>query len=51
MQGFANPAYLRGFLFSALPSVAPYCIPGGVKVVSVEQVVKSSTFYETAAVS
>jgi hypothetical protein len=30
----AIPAYLRGFLFTALPSVAPYCVPGGVKVVS-----------------
>lgn len=25
----ANPPYLKGFPFSALPSVAPYCVPGG----------------------
>jgi hypothetical protein len=30
----ANAAYLRGFLFPALPCVAPYCVPGGVRVVS-----------------
>ena len=24
----ANPAYLRRFLFSGLPYVAPYCVPG-----------------------
>jgi hypothetical protein len=30
----ANPAYLRGFLCSGLPCVAPYCVPGGVRVVS-----------------
>ena len=34
LRGVANPAYLRAFLFSALPRVAPYCVPGGVKVVS-----------------
>ncbi len=34
MHGFANPAYLSGFLFSGLLCVAPYCVPGGVKVVS-----------------
>jgi hypothetical protein len=51
LHSLANPAYLSPFPFSALPSVAPYCIPGGVRVVSAEQVVKFSTFYETAAVS
>jgi hypothetical protein len=30
----ANLPYLKGFPFSALPCVAPYCVPGGVKVVS-----------------
>jgi hypothetical protein len=30
----ANPAYLRGFLCSALPCVPPYGVPGGVRVVS-----------------
>ena len=36
LQGFANPAYLEGFLFPGLPSVAPYCVPGGIRVVSTE---------------
>src|SRR5918993_1654625 len=27
----ANPPYLKGFPFSALPSVAPYCVPGGIR--------------------
>src|SRR5918992_1079425 len=30
----ANPAYLEGFPFPALLSVAPYCVPGGIRVVS-----------------
>ena len=30
----ANPASLRGFLCSGLLRVAPYCVPGGVRVVS-----------------
>jgi hypothetical protein len=30
----ANTAYLKGFLFSGLPCVAPYCVPGGVRLVS-----------------
>jgi hypothetical protein len=30
----ANPAYLSRFLFYGLPCVAPYCVPGGVRVVS-----------------
>ena len=34
MLGLANTAYLKGFLFSGLPRVAPYCIRGDVKVVS-----------------
>ena len=34
MQGVANAAYLEGVPFSGLPCVAPYCAPGGVKVVS-----------------
>jgi hypothetical protein len=32
LHGLAKPAYLGRFLFSALPCVAPYCAPGGVKV-------------------
>src|SRR5918994_2026771 len=36
VQGIANPAYLEGFLFHGLPSVAPYCVPGGIRVVSTE---------------
>ena len=31
----ANPAFLEGFPFSGLLSVAPYCVPGGVRVVSI----------------
>jgi hypothetical protein len=34
VHGVANPAYISRFLFSALPHVAPYCAPGGVRVVS-----------------
>jgi hypothetical protein len=34
LQGLANPAYLSGFLFSGLLRVAPYCVPGGIRVVS-----------------
>src|SRR5215211_975455 len=30
----ANPLYLMGFLCCALPCVAPYCAPGGIRVVS-----------------
>jgi hypothetical protein len=33
--GLASPGYLRGFTFSALLSDAPYCIHGGVRVVSI----------------
>ena len=32
----AIPAYLSGFLFHGLPCVAPYCVPGGIRVVSTE---------------
>src|SRR5215207_11644788 len=35
LHGVANPAYLEGFPFPALLSVAPYCAPGGVRVVSI----------------
>jgi hypothetical protein len=31
----ANPAYLSRFLFSGLLRVAPYCVPGGIRVVSI----------------
>jgi hypothetical protein len=51
LQGFAQPCkplISKGF---SLLCLAQCCIPGGVRVVSAEQVVKSSTFYETAAVS
>src|SRR5215218_2629376 len=34
VQGIALAAYLRRFFFSALLGVAPYCVPGGVRVVS-----------------
>jgi hypothetical protein len=31
-----NLPYLKGFLFSGLLRVAPYCVPGSVRVVSIE---------------
>src|SRR5215204_1051343 len=34
VQGVANAAYLEGFPFPALPPVAPYCAPGGIRMVS-----------------
>jgi hypothetical protein len=34
VQWVANPAFLSGFLCSALLCVAPYCVPGSVRVVS-----------------
>jgi hypothetical protein len=34
VQGFANPAFLGDFLCSGLLRVAPYCVPGGISVVS-----------------
>ena len=34
LQAFAKPAYLSRFLFYGLLCVAPYCAPGGVRVVS-----------------
>src|ERR687890_2854823 len=35
VQRLANPPYLGGFLRSALLRVAPYCVPGGIRVVSI----------------
>jgi hypothetical protein len=34
VQGIANIAYLKGFPFPALLHVAPYCVRGGIRVVS-----------------
>jgi hypothetical protein len=34
LLGVASAACLSRFLFCGLPSVAPYCVPGGVRVVS-----------------
>src|SRR5215208_4095746 len=34
VQGLANAAYLSGFPFPALLRVAPYCVLGGIRVVS-----------------
>jgi hypothetical protein len=34
LHSYANPPFLRGFLFSGLPCVALYCVPSGVRVVS-----------------
>src|SRR5918995_114054 len=36
LQGYANPAYLSRFTFCALLGVAPYCVPGGIRLVSTE---------------
>ena len=36
VQGLANAAYLSDFLFSGLLRVAPYYVPGGLRVVSIE---------------
>jgi hypothetical protein len=33
VQEVANTPYLKGFLCCSLPRVAPYCVPGGVRVV------------------
>jgi hypothetical protein len=35
LHGLANLAFLSLFLFSGLPRVAPYCVPGGVRMVSI----------------
>jgi hypothetical protein len=35
VQEIANPAFLGGFLCSGVLSVAPYCVPDGVRVVSI----------------
>jgi hypothetical protein len=42
LQGYANLAYLSGFSFPALLSVAPYCVPGGIRVVSGAHVLRGS---------
>jgi hypothetical protein len=34
VHGLANAAYLEGFSFPALLRVAPYCVPGGIRLVS-----------------
>jgi hypothetical protein len=34
LLGLANPPYLSWFPFPALLHIAPYCVPGGVRVVS-----------------
>jgi hypothetical protein len=34
LHSLANPAYLKRFLCSGLLRVAPYCVPGGIRVVS-----------------
>jgi hypothetical protein len=41
--GLARPAYLSRFLCSALPCVAPFCAPGGVRVVSTSPFLEAST--------
>ena len=34
MHNLAIPTYLKGFLCTGLPCVAPYCVPGGIRAVS-----------------
>src|SRR5215204_3340293 len=46
-QGFADPTFLSQILFSALHCVAPYCVRGGVRVVSGAAL--ESAFYKGAA--
>jgi hypothetical protein len=36
LLGFANLTLLSDFLCSGLPYVARYCVPGGIRVVSIE---------------
>jgi hypothetical protein len=36
LQRLANYVFLGGFLCYGLPSVASYCAPGGIRVVSTE---------------
>src|SRR5829696_5199111 len=38
-----NPAYLSRFRFSALLGVAPYCVPGGIRVVSISSLYSPDT--------
>jgi hypothetical protein len=35
LHSLAKPAFLNGFSCSGLPRIAPYCAPGGIRVVSV----------------
>jgi hypothetical protein len=35
VQGIANAAFLGWFLFSGLHTVAPYCVPAGIRMVSI----------------
>jgi hypothetical protein len=43
LQGFANLAFLSRFVFSGLLCVAPYCVPGGVRVVSISSLFPRNT--------
>src|SRR5215203_321590 len=43
LQRFANTAYLEGFPFPGLLSVAPYRAPGGIRVVSMSPSYRPST--------
>jgi hypothetical protein len=43
VQGFAIAAYLERFPFPALLRVAPYCVPGGIRVVSMSSAPLAST--------
>jgi hypothetical protein len=43
VQRFARLAFLNGFLCSGLHGAAPYCVPGGVRAVTIADFVQSET--------
>jgi hypothetical protein len=46
LQGLANPPYLKGVPFPALLHVAAYCVPGGVRVMSISLSYPRNTFVD-----
>src|SRR5687767_13905932 len=49
LQRAAIPPYLKGFPFSTLLRIAPYCVPGGIRVVSEARVLRTSPTRKKAA--
>jgi hypothetical protein len=47
VQGIANAAYLEGFLFCGVLRVAPYCVPDGIRVVSISPFLQHCEDWET----